>query len=95
MGNVVGIAVSKLDLRYSLDNFGSIPENTNFGIKANVIKSILDSNDIQVPASSSTFISKSELGKMISDATYYISCWMTKNQVKKLKTKKVMFKEFE
>lgn len=38
MGNVVGVAVSKLDAKYMYDNFGTIPENTNFGIKANVVR---------------------------------------------------------
>ncbi len=33
-GNVVGVSVAKLDAKYMLDNYGTIPENTNFGIKA-------------------------------------------------------------
>ena len=28
-GNVVGVAVAKLDAKYMLDKFGIIPENTN------------------------------------------------------------------
>ena len=31
-GNVVGVAVAKLDLQYAMKEFGSIPENINFGI---------------------------------------------------------------
>ena len=86
LGNIVGVAVSKLDAKYMFDNFGSIPENTNFGIKSNVVRSIMDSNGVESPPANRSAISKSQLGKMISDGTYYISCWMTMAQVKKLRT---------
>jgi hypothetical protein len=95
MGNVVGVAVSKLDAKYMFDNFGSIPENTNFGIKSNVVRSILDSNQVDGPSANQTEISKSKLGKMITDGTYYISCWMTMAQIKKMKTKKVFFSNLD
>ena len=95
LGNVVGVAVSKLDAKYMFDNFGSIPENTNFGIKSNIVRNILDSNDVNNPSANRSEISKSKLGKMISNGTYYISCWMTMAQVEKLRTKKVMFENFE
>ena len=32
-GNVVAVAVAKLDLKFALEEFGTVPENTNFGIK--------------------------------------------------------------
>ena len=48
-GNVVGVAVSKLDLKFALENLGSIPENTNFGIKSSVVGSILASNGVTTP----------------------------------------------
>lgn len=91
LGNVVGVAVAKLDAKFMFDKFGSIPENTNFGIKSNVVKSIMDSNDVNGPTSNGRAISKSQLGKMITDGTYYISCWMTIAQVERLRTEKVMF----
>ena len=74
-----------------LENFGSIPENTNFGIKSSVVKSILDSNDVTRPNANQSEISKTKLGKMISSGTYYISCWMTHAQIELLKSKKVLF----
>ena len=95
LGNVVGVAVSKLDARYMFDNFGSIPENTNFGIKSNVVRSIMDSNGADGPLANRSAISKSQLGEMISDGTYYISCWMTMAQVEMLRTTKVMFEDLE
>jgi S1-C subfamily serine protease len=46
MGNVVGVAVPKLHARYMYENFGSNPENTNFGIRSSVVRNILDSNGV-------------------------------------------------
>ena len=95
LGNVVGVAVSKLDAKYMFEEFGIIPENTNFGIKSNVVRSIMDSNDVNSPPANQSEISKSKLGKMISSGTYYISCWMTMAQIEKMKTKKVFFSNLD
>ena len=95
MGNLVGVAVAKLDAKYMMANFGSIPENTNFGIKANVVKSVLDSSSVDTPSANTSAISKSQLGKMITDGTYYISCWMTLAQIEKVRSKKVLFSELD
>jgi len=95
MGNVVGVAVSKLDAKYMFENFGSIPENTNFGIKSSVVRSVLDSSSVDIPAASKSPISKSQLGKMITNGTYYISCWMTIAQIEKVRSKKVLFSELD
>ena len=77
------------------DNFGSIPENTNFGIKSIIVRSVLDSNEVDSPPANQSEISKSKLGKMITDGTYYISRWMTMAQIEKMKTKKVFFSELD
>lgn len=90
-GNVIGVAVAKLDMKYALNKFGSIPENTNFGVKSNVVGSMLDSNGVKSPKPNPDVINKSELGKRILNGTYYISCWMTMAQIETMKNKKVMF----
>ena len=90
-GNVVGVAVSKLDAELILENFGSLTEDTNFGIKSNIVKNILDSNGVDGPQANQSEISKAKLGKMISSGTYYISCWMTMAQIEKMQSEKVMF----
>jgi len=92
-GNVVGVAVAKLDMKKVLKNFGVIPENTNFGIKTSVVKSLLESNDVSFPSPNTEPISK--LGKMISDGTYYLSCWMTMAQIEKMKSRKVIFQNLD
>jgi S1-C subfamily serine protease len=91
MGNVIGVAVSKLDAKYMYDNFGSIPENTNFGIRSSVVRNILDSNGVSSLPPNRSEIARSELGKMITGGTYYVSCLMTLAQIEVLKTKKVMY----
>ena len=90
-GNVVGVAVSKLDVRKVIEEFGTIPENTNFGIKSNVVMNFLESNNIEVEAPTKNSISNIELGEIASDATYYLSCWMTRAQIKNLQSRKVIF----
>jgi hypothetical protein len=95
LGNVVGVAVSKLDAKYMFEEFGIIPENTNFGIKSSVVRSVLDSNSVDSPSANKRSISKSQLGEMISSGTYYISCWMTMAQIEKMKTKKVFFSNLD
>ncbi len=95
MGNVVGVAVSKLDAKYMYDNFGIIPENTNFGIKANVVRSVLDSNGVSSLSPSRSVITKSELGAIITGGTYYVSCLMTLAQIESLRAEKVMFENLK
>ena len=46
-GNFVGVAVAKLDLQVSLEEFGGIPNDTNFGIKSSVLENFLDANGIE------------------------------------------------
>jgi hypothetical protein len=40
-------------------------------------------------------ISLRALSKQVTDGTVFLSCWMTKNQIKKMESNKVMFKEFD
>jgi S1-C subfamily serine protease len=94
-GNVVGVAVAKLDVKKTLKNYGVIPENTNFGIKTSVVRSILKSSNVNLLKPNQRKISKSNLGKMISDGTYYLSCWMTTTQIEKMRSKKVIFQNLE
>jgi S1-C subfamily serine protease len=94
-GNVVGVAVARLDKIKTLKKFGSLPENTNFGIKTSVVRAILESSNISLPKPNSASISKSKLGKIISGATYYLSCWMTTAQIAKMRSQKVMFQSLD
>ena len=94
-GQVMGVAVAKLDLKASLDSFGVIPENTNFGIKANVVQNLLDSQGVNLVNEKRRLTEKSTIAKRITDGTYFLSCWMTYAQIKNMKTKKVMFENLQ
>jgi hypothetical protein len=90
-GNVVGIVVSKLDAKKVMENYGVVPEGTNFGVKSNVILNFLESNKIKLVGASATELSKQDLSQIITDGTYYISCLMTMAQIGHMKERKAMF----
>lgn len=90
-GNVVGVAVASLDDKKIIEEFGVIPQNTNFGIKSSVIKNFLLSNNIELQNPSSEIISNQRLADSINTQTVMLNCLMTKKQIKKLQTKKVFF----
>jgi hypothetical protein len=92
-GNLVGVAVAKLDLKLVVENWGVVPEGTNFGIKSNVVVNLLESNGINIQEAGSASLSNADLGKMMSGATYHLSCWMTMAQVRERATSKVMFND--
>ena len=94
-GNVIGVAVAKLDIKKILKDFGVLPEDTNFGVRTNVVQTITDSADISLPSPNKSAISKSKLGKMISGGTYYLSCWMTMAQIEKARSRKVIFQNLD
>ena len=94
-GNAIGIAVEKLNYEYIMELYDAIPENTNFGVKTSVVRSILESSNVSSPPPNTSSISKTKLGKMISDGTYYLSCWMTTAQIEKMRSRKVIFQNLE
>ena len=94
-GYVVGVSVARLNKIKALKKYGSSPENTNFGIKTSVVRNIMESSNVSSPNPSRSSVSKTKLGKMISDGTYYLSCWMTTAQIKKMRSKKVIFQNLD
>ena len=94
-GNVVGVVVSKLDLEKMMENYGVVPEGTNFGIKSNVVINFLESNNIELIEVNNKALPKKNLGQNISNGTYYISCLMTMAQINKMKEKKAFFSNIQ
>ncbi|MDA8820745.1 trypsin-like peptidase domain-containing protein [Planktomarina temperata] len=94
-GNVVAVAVAKLDAKYMFENFGIIPENTNFGVKASAARNLLEANRVNLKASSNEIISKRDLSSIAADGTVYLTCWMTNAQLEQMKSKKVMFQNLD
>ena len=75
-GNVVGVAVSKLNSD-GIDSF-------NFGIKVSTLKVFAKSNNINFINPNKKIMKKKDLGKLITEATIYLDCWMTGKEIKKL-----------
>ena len=90
-GNVVGVAVAKLDLSIMIDLFKSVPENTNFAIKSSVLLNFLNSNGIKTKKASEQIIPRSELSEKITKGTLFLSCWMTYARIEEMKSQKVLF----
>ena len=91
LGNVVGVTVAKLDYKFSMKNYSTIPELTNFGIKSSMLRSFLSASNIEFRDSVSKQISN--LGEMIQNGSFYISCFMTKAKYNEYKNKKVLLDE--
>jgi len=92
-GNVVGVAVAKLDLEKSIESFGVVPENVNFGIKLSSLKTFLDDNNVNYTVGKEREIKNAALGKLATEATVLLSCWMTEARIETMQNSKAMFKE--
>ena len=87
------IAVSKIDAKFILENFGQLPENTNFGVKANIVQAMLEANNLAVGMGSEKTLGEDALSSILSKSSYYVSCWMTRKQIEIMKTKRVIFSD--
>ena len=79
-GEVVGVTVAKADTFYFLEKAGTLPENVNFGIKVETVKSFFKGNDLQLSkntSSQSKSLSSAEIAKVASDSTIHLQCWNT------------------
>ena len=88
----------KLNLKKIMDDYGVVPENTNFGIKASAVRNLMVGNSIVVKEPNQTDITKSQLVKLAKEGTVHLTCWMTMAQIDKAikdETGKVLFKEFQ
>ena len=75
-GNIVGVTVSSLNKEYFLESYGSIPENTNFGVKAETLRNFVKSSNagIQLKAPSRFQAAKDELSKLLLNSSVKIMC---------------------
>lgn len=73
-GNIVAVAVSKLDLKKILDDYGVVPENTNFGIKVSAVRNLMEGNGVDPKRPNEKVLSKVELGHLANDGTVLLIC---------------------
>jgi hypothetical protein len=96
-GNILGVAVAKLDFKKIMDDYGVVAENTNFGIKASAVRNLMFGNSVKVKSPKSETITTSELVKSIKAGTVHLTCWMTVAQIDALikeESGKVLFNKF-
>ena len=91
MGNVVGVAVSKIN-KEGVDSF-------NFGIKSSILKVFANANGFNFSPPGNKEMKKKDLGALITEATIYLDCWMTGKEIKKLiaqdkKSQKAFYSKF-
>ena len=56
--------------------------------------SFLESNRINPSDQSLSSLSNVDLGELLTDATYFLSCEMTADQIEAMKSKKVLYRKF-
>ena len=95
LGNIVGVAVSKLNAQKIFKEDGIIPENTNFGVKATAVRNLMEANKVPFKSPNNSSISKETLSNSATEGTVFLSCWMTMAQYEQMKSKKVMFESLE
>ena len=90
-GDVVGVAVAKLDFKDAMESYGVIPENTNFGIKSSILKNFTSANSIKNSEEEPKKVSTEVLGEKIQNATAYVGCWTAETKIAAMKTVKTVF----
>ena len=94
-GNIVAVAVAKLDAKYMLEKYGIIPENTNFGVKVSAVKNLLEGNNVSLKVPNKSSVSIRDLGNNATNGTVYLTCWMTTAQIETMRSKKVLFEDLD
>ena len=98
-GNLIGVAVAKLDQSKTFDDFGSLPENTNFAIKTGVVMNIIDAAKIKPRPANERKLSRDKLATLIMNSTFHVTCFMTESQIKEIQSQaekdKVLFKNIK
>lgn len=92
-GDVIGVAVAKLDYKDAMESYGVIPENTNFGIKSSILKNFTSAHSIKSSDKDSKETSTDVIGEKIQNATAYVGCWTAETKIAAMKTVKTVFGE--
>ena len=90
-GNVVGVAVATW--------VEEGVQGIHFGIKSSVLKTFANAKELNFSSPNNREVSSEKLGKLISEATTYLECWMTGAKIKKMiaeaDSKKAFFSNFK
>jgi TPR repeat protein len=84
LGNVVAVTVSTLNKQYFLKEKGTIPENTNFGIKSMVARAFVDANGVRLAQPNSQAMSRRDMADLITQTTHRVGCWVSRATAQKM-----------
>ena len=91
-GNVIGVAVSGYGKKVGVESF-------NFGIKSSTLKTFASANGLTFLPPNNRELSNKDLGKLITDGTVYLECYMTVAKANKMRAeannRKAFFSEFK
>jgi Trypsin-like peptidase domain len=74
-GHLIGIVTGKLDVMRLAPSLGDIPQNVNFALKAEVVRTFLDSKSIVYrTAQSEQQLSPADVGEIARPFTVHIEC---------------------
>jgi uncharacterized protein len=83
-GNVVAVTVAALNKEYFLKEQGTIPENTNFGIKSSTARAFVDANGVKLPQPYSRAMSRRDMADLITETTHLVGCWVSRATAQKM-----------
>ena len=76
-GNVVGVAVANYGKKEGVESF-------NFGIKSSTLRTFAKSNGLNFIPANNKDLSNRDLGKLITEGTIYLECFMTVAKIEKM-----------
>ncbi|MDC0585720.1 serine protease [Candidatus Pelagibacter sp.] len=92
-GNVIGVAVANYGKKAGVESF-------NFGIKSSTLKTFASANGLTFLPPNNRDLSNKDLGKLITDGTVYLECFMTVAKIKRMiaeeaNNRKAFFKDYQ
>ena len=91
-GNVVGVAVANYGKKQGVESF-------NFGIKSSTLKTFASANGLTFLPPNNRDLSNKDLGKLITEGTVYLECFMTVAKIKRMiaeaENRKAFFTEYQ
>ena len=91
-GNVIGVAVSGYGKKVGVESF-------NFGIKSSTLKTFASANGLTFLPPNNRELSNKDLGKLITDGTVYLECYMTVAKAERMRAeannRKAFFSEYQ
>ena len=73
-GDVIGITTSTLNREYMFKEYGTIPEGTNFGVKIDILKSMLERTGVSWKNPNSEQRTTKDIGEMITRSVHLLLC---------------------